>query len=329
MKFSLIALGLLTAATNALPTATSNEDVAAPVNLAKRASITDAANGYASLNGGTTGGKGGTTTTVSTYAQFTAAVSSDSAKIVIVSGTISQSASQVKVGSNTSIIGKNSGAKLIGFGLIVKSKKNVIIRNLTIQKVLADNGDAIGVQLSTNVWIDHCDVSSDRDHDKDYYDGLIDLTHAADYVTVSNSYIHDHWKASLVGHSDSNKAEDTGHLRVTYNNNYWSNINSRTPSIRFGTGHIYNSYFLNCADGINTRLGAQVLVQSNVWAGTVSKPLYSTDDGYAVESGNDFGGKSNTALAGTLKSVPYSYSLLRSGSVKSAVVGSAGATLSF
>ena len=47
MKFSLIALGLLTAATNALPTATSNEDVAARVNIAKRASITDAANGYA------------------------------------------------------------------------------------------------------------------------------------------------------------------------------------------------------------------------------------------------------------------------------------------
>ena len=70
-----------------------------------------------SLNGGTTGGKGGTTTTVSTYAQFTAAVSSDTAKIVVVSGTITQTADQVKVGSNTSIIGKNSGAKLVGFGL--------------------------------------------------------------------------------------------------------------------------------------------------------------------------------------------------------------------
>ncbi|KAG4444159.1 hypothetical protein IFR05_000388 [Cadophora sp. M221] len=71
MKLSVVVLGLLTAATNALPTATSNEDVAAPVDLAKRASITDVADGYASLNGGTTGGKGGTTTTVSTYAQFT------------------------------------------------------------------------------------------------------------------------------------------------------------------------------------------------------------------------------------------------------------------
>ncbi|CZR58491.1 probable pectate lyase B precursor [Phialocephala subalpina] len=328
MQLSVLFLQLLALGVAALPTATSERDIA-PAEIAKRATITDVPGGYASLNGGTTGGKGGTTTTVSTYAQFTAAVTSDSAKVVIVSGTITQTADQVKVGSNTSIIGKNSSAKLVGFGLLVKSKTNVIIRNLTIQKVLADNGDAIGVQLSTNVWIDHADLSSDRDHDKDYYDGLLDLTHAADYITVSNTFFHDHWKASLVGHSDSNSAEDTGHLRVTYNNNYWYNINSRTPSIRFGTGHIYNSYFLDVADGINTRDGAQVLVQSNVWAGTVSKPLYSTDSGYAVASDNDFGGESNEALAGTLTTVPYSYTLLGSSNVYAAVYGTAGATLSF
>lgn len=75
---------------------------------------------------------------------------------------------------------------------LVKEKENVIIQNLGIKKVLADNGDAIGVrtsppssspdvsvlmviEYSNNVWIDHCDVSSDMDHDKDYYDGLIDV----------------------------------------------------------------------------------------------------------------------------------------------------------
>lgn len=154
------------------------------------------------------------------------------------------------------------------------------------------------------------------------------LTHAADYVTVSNTFIHDHWKASLIGHSDSNSAEDTGHLRVTQNNNYWYNINSRTPSFRFGTGHIYNSYFLDVNDGINTRQGAQLLVESNAFSGS-KKPLYSTDGGYAVANDNDFGTGENTATAGTLTSVPYSYSLVGSGNVKSAVVGTAGQTLSF
>lgn len=209
----------------------------------------------------------------------------------------------------------------------MKEVSNVIIRNLAIQKVVG--GDAVAVQYSTNVWLDHLDLSSDRDHDKDYYDGLLDLTHAADYITVSNVYFHDHWKCSLVGHSDSNGDEDTGHLRVTYHNNYWYNINSRGPSIRFGTGHIFNNYYENVSDGINTRDGAQVLVQNNVFVGS-SKPLYSTDEGYAVATGNDFGDAENTALEGTLTSVPYKVpNLIDASAVKAAVVGTAGNTLSF
>lgn len=52
---------------------------------------------------------------------------------------------------------------------------------------------------------------------------------------------------------------------------------------------------------------------------------------YAVAIDNDLGGASNTAPAGNLtaSSMPYSYSLLGSGSVVAAVVGTAGATLSF
>lgn len=69
-------------------------------------------------------------------------------------------------------------------------------------------------------------------------------------------------------------------------------------------------------------------MQSNVFVGSTN-PLYSTDAGYAVATDNDFGGGSNEALAGTLTSVPYSYSLLGSANVKAAVVGSAGQTLSF
>lgn len=144
----------------------------------------------------TTGGKGGTTTTVSSLAAFTEAVSGDSAAVVYVSGTITRSDS-VRVGSNKSIIGLSSAAGLSGVGLY-KEVSNVIIQNMAISKVLADNNDAIGIQASTYVWIDHCDLSSDRDHDKDYYDGLCDITHASDFVTVSNAYFHDHWKASLL-----------------------------------------------------------------------------------------------------------------------------------
>ncbi|KAJ9626899.1 hypothetical protein H2203_003355 [Taxawa tesnikishii (nom. ined.)] len=307
----------------------SSSGSASSAGTATSASTTDGPVGYASQNGGTTGGQGGSTTTVSSLAQFTAAVTKDdTARVIVVSGTIT-GAAKVYVGSNKSIIGADSSAKLVGVGLYINKQKNVIVRNLAISKVLAENGDAIGIQASSNVWVDHCDLSSDRDHDKDYYDGLCDVTHASEWVTVSNSYIHDHWKASLVGHSDNNGDEDKGHLRVTYANNYWSNINSRAPSLRFGTGHIYNSYYDTLDTGINTRMGAQLLVESNVFA-AVTDPLESADSdtaGYAVSRDNDFGGGVNSAPAGTLTAVPYEYTLLGSANVKAAVVGTAGNTL--
>ncbi len=103
---------------------------------------------------------------------------------------------------------------------------------------------------------------------------------------------------------------------------------SRGPSLRFGTGHIFNNYYNACTDGINTRKGAQVLVENNVFVGS-SKPLYSTDAGYAVATGNDFGGEANEALAGTLKTVPYTYTKVAATAVKAAVVGTAGNTLTF
>jgi len=224
------------------------------------------------------------------------------------------------------MIRSNESTVIENVTFTIKNVKNVIVRNLALKKVIG--GDTIAVQVAQNVWLDHLDLSSDRDHDKDYYDGLLDLTHAADFITVSNVKLHDHWKASLVGHSDSNGAEDKGHLRVTYINNHWVNINSRTPSLRFGTGHIVNNYFENTSDGINTRQGAQVLVENNVWSGC-KKAVYSTDGGYAVVSGNDFGGASSTAPAGTLTSVPYQYTKVAASAVKSAVVGKAGNTLSF
>lgn len=90
---------------------------------------------------------------------------------------------------------------------------------------MATSGDAIAVQGVTaqNVWIDHVEAFSDMKSgkvylarpifsmrlliyslEKDYYDGLIDITHGVRYVTVSWSFLHDHYKASLVGHSDNN-----------------------------------------------------------------------------------------------------------------------------
>jgi pectate lyase len=246
-----------------------------------------------------------------------------------VSGNLSGS-TRVRPSSDKTIIGA-SGSSITGVGFYIRRVDNVILRNLKIAKVDADNGDAVGIDQSTNVWIDHLDLSGDLSADKDDLDGLLDITHAADWVTVSNTYFHDHWKGSLVGHSDSNADEDTGHLRITYVNNYWKNINSRTPSVRFGTVHVVNSYFEGLLDtGINARMGAQLLIQSSAFRSSPPEAIFFADSdytGYAVVDDVDLGGSTNSVPRGTLTSVPYSISKLGSSAVPGTVPGLAGQRL--
>ncbi|KAF6798274.1 pectate lyase a [Colletotrichum sojae] len=333
MKFSSALATIFAGLAAATPTPTV-DNVADQPHLVKRASVSDKATiGYATLNGGTSGGAGGTVTTVSSLAEFTAAVNEKdtSAKIVVVKGVI-KGAVNVRIGSNKSVIGL-AGAGFDGVALHARKQKNIIVRNIKSTNVLASTGDGLKIEESTNVWVDHCEFSSALVSDKDYYDGLVDASHAADYLTISYTYFHDHWKTSLIGHSENNGGEDSGHLRITYANNYWANFGSRGPSLRFGTGHIYNSYYLNGNSAINTRQGAQVLAQSNVFR-NVSVPITTQDSdivGYAVSIDNDLGGAANTAPVGTLNanSPPYSYTLLGSANVIATVPGQAGQKLTF
>lgn len=83
---------------------------------------------------------------------------------------------------------------------------------------------------------------------------------------------------------------------------------------------------------INTRLGAQLLVESTVFENSGDKAIYFADSdttGYAVVKDVDLGGSTNSAPTGTLTSVPYSYSLLGSGNTKASVTSNAGQKLSF
>lgn len=149
----------------------------------------------------------------------------------------------------------------------------------------------------------------------------------------TSTFFHDHWKASLVGHSDRNGKEDKGHLRVTYHSNRWLNIGSRTPSLRFGTGHVFDSFFENMTTGIDAREGAQLLVENNVFR-DVGKPiasLYSTSQGFVTDRSNDLGGANDTAPSGNLTAaaMPYKYTLLPLDQVEESVKANGGATLTF
>ncbi|WP_030340205.1 pectate lyase family protein [Streptomyces sp. NRRL S-1022] len=297
---------------------------AALVALPQPADAADAA--PVGFGAGTTGGGSAPAVTVSTLDAFKTAVTGSSAKVVKVSGLIKLSG-QVDIGSNTTVLGVGSSSGFTGGGLRLKKVGNVVIRNLTISKAVKT--DAITVQAATQVWIDHNSLSSDRDHGKDYYDGLVDISHASDHVTVSWNVFKDHYKGSLVGHSDKNAAEDTGHLRVTYHHNWFDNVNSRIPSLRFGTGHFYDNYVVGAETAVHSRMGARMLVENNVLRDTqvaVTTIRDSDVDGYAVLRGNDLGGAATeVSQAGTFTTPPYGYTAEPASGVVASVTSGAGA----
>lgn len=296
--------------------------------------------GFASLNGGTTGGAGGSTVTVNNGTALQDAIDNASGPITIyVDGTItpgnsSDSKINVKDASDVSIIGVGGNGRFDGIGIKIWRASNVVIQNLTIHEV--DTGDKDGISIegpANNIWVDHNEIYASLDVDKDYYDGLVDSKSGAEYITISYNYFHDSWKASLHGSSDS----DSGNRYVTFHHNRWENINSRAPLFRFGYGHIYNNYYNNViSTGINSRMGALLRVENNVFE-NAQNPLvsfYSDDIGYWDARGNSLSNvtweEGDGIVAGdsmastTTYDPPYSYSLDATGSVKDHVIACAG-----
>lgn len=288
--------------------------------------------GWSTQAGGTTGGGSGPVVTVTSLSALTSAASSSTQQTIRVSGNFTCS-SDVRVASNKTILGVGTSSGLTGCGLNMRNVNNVIVRNMKISKVAAGNGngDAIHIDHATHLWIDHNDLSSDTSHGTDFYDGLIDITHAADYVTVSWNYLHDHIKCSLLGHSDSNGSEDIGHLRVTYHHNHFRNCDQRGPRVRFGNPvHVFNNYYFNSGTyAVVSTCNAGVYAERNYFENTPKTVITQTGsspsgntkllNNYLVNSGAPVSRNASSVAA-----IPYGYTVDANSSVKSIVTSGAG-----
>jgi pectate lyase len=291
--------------------------------------------GFAALNGGTTGGEGGTTVTVSTGTALQDAIKNkdpNTPLTIYVDGTITPSNSSdskinVKDTSDISILGVGTKGEFDGIGIKITRANNIIIRNLTIHHVDIGDKDAIGIEgPASNIWVDHNELYNSLDVDKDYYDGLFDVKgDGAEYITFSYNYVHDSWKTMLVGSSDS----DNYDRKITYHHNRIENAYSRVPSFRFGQGHIFNNYYYNVlSSGINSRMGATLKIEHNHFE-NVNDPivyLYSNDPGYWDVTNNKFvnctGSQPTTSTISYTP--PYSYTLDAVDDVKNIVLQNAG-----
>lgn len=291
--------------------------------------------GWAAQAGGTTGGAGGSTVTVSTFADFRTQAQSSGAKTILVNGMLSGTGT-VEISANKTIRGVGSSSGISGTTLNIEdlSPANVIIQNLNIRGKVG--GDAIQIESATHIWIDHNTMSSTIEDDPDYYDGMLDITHAADYITVSWNVIRNHWKTSLVGHSDGNGGEDRGHLRVTYHHNWFDRTFERSPRVRFGeTVHVFNNYYTNVNNNsasyaIASLMDAGLLVEGNVFE-NVQQACWSasgyadSDPGRLVARDNSLTNSGPCEVNGTVAAIPYRYTADAVGTVKSSVTAGSGA----
>ncbi|MFI5913158.1 pectate lyase [Dactylosporangium sp. NPDC051541] len=328
--------------------------------MPEAAAATGGVTGYATQNGGTTGGAGGAVVTASTGTAIHQAICSratDTTPLTIqVSGTITVGNTakvsgscntaagviELKQISNITIIGVGSGAIFDQIGIHIREAKNIIIQNVTVRNVkksgspTSNGGDAIGMESDvSNVWVDHNTLYASGGEDEGY-DSLIDMKAGTKYVTVSYNTLRNSGRGGLIGSSDS----DTGNGPVTFHHNIYENIDSRTPLLRAATAHIYNNYYLGLTkSGINPRDGGKAKVDNNYFKNSadVLGTFYTDLMGSWQVSGNIFDNVTWTApgtenhpagpnvTSNTTISVPYSYSLDPASCVPSVLASTAGA----
>ncbi len=302
--------------------------------------------GFASLNGGTTGGSGSNavTVTVSTGAQLQQALNNRDLNrplTIRVNGTITPANSgnltkfDIKDMNNVTIIGVGNRGVLDGIGIKIWRANNVIIRNLTIRYVNIGDKDAISIEgPSRRIWIDHNDLYNTLNSNKDFYDELVSGKKDVDNITISYNKLHDSWKTSLWGSNDS----DSFNRRITFHHNHWYNVNSRLPLFRYGQAHIFNNLYQNILEtGINSRMGATIRIENNVFENTKNPivSFYSNSLGFWDIRNNQFvnttwQSSSDGVIAGPslnstgVLNLPYSFTQLPTNQVKAHVLANAG-----
>lgn len=239
--------------------------------------------GFATQNGGTTGGKGYSEVTVDNVNDLKSYAKAGNKIIYVKPGTYM---GPVEVGSNVTIYGYQGAIiaqPTTGSAMKLSGSTNVIIRNLKFKGVGAhddDDEDCLQVNHeSKNVWIDHVDVY-------DGHDGNLDITNASDYVTISwtkfsyTSASTGHQFSNLIGNSKT-KTSDRGHLNVTIHHTWWADgVVERMPRVRFGKVHVANNLFdsKDASYCVRAAIEADIRIERNVFIGVQKAlDLYTSD----------------------------------------------------
>lgn len=258
---------------------------------------TDEPVGFAA-RGGVTGGKGGTSVIITDPAELANLMKAREGKsttplIVYISGTLSGYSTEISVKrtANISILGIGNNAGFNGFGMKVVECNNIIIRNLTFADCRVDEKDALAIDASTNVWVDHCTFTDSPAYDPSgsSHDGQLDVKNGSYNVTISYNHFMNHRKTCLLGHTSSQTSDTV--MKVTYYRNWFDGTYSRHPRIRYAKAHIVNNLYSNVGGyGVGVTCDAQVYLEANYFENTPYPVLISQiNDSEGTLSGDPAG----------------------------------------
>ncbi|KAJ4314652.1 hypothetical protein N0V84_008779 [Fusarium piperis] len=253
--------------------------------------------GFASLNGGTTGGKGGEIVIVSTQEDLEKYAGSEGKFVIKVKGkiTITPKGKEVSVKSDKTIVGIGADAEINQGGFIVKSQRNIIFRNLKIGNTYVEGDeegktqDFDGIQMDTceNIWIDHVHLEKGGD-------GLIDSRKDTTFLTVSWTILRNHNKAFGIGWTDNVVAE------MTIHHNYFDQTKQRNPSVdNVKHAHMYNNYLVGQTSYGHYARGSTEMRLENCYFENVKNPITADSTAKLNQSGSVFKGTKGTTAKNT------------------------------
>jgi pectate lyase len=303
--------------------------------------------GWATQNGGISGGGSASPTVVSDYDALKNALTSETVKVVHVSGKILiPDGGRITIQDQTgkTIFGL-SGSRIVssdmskdGSGIVyIKRCKNFMIRNIVFEGPGAydtDGYDNFCIDDCQNFWIDHCEFH-------DGMDGNLDIKNMSDFISVTWSTFSyekppkaggsggadDHRYSSLIGSSDG-ATEDESHLNVTFYNCWWGEgCRERMPRMRYGKLHVVNSLFSSSVSNHCIRAGykSDILAAGNYFDNQ-KLPIDEYEGDYtAIKAYNNYGADDITKK--TAFTPPYTITVINPTAIVTPIKTCAGAKL--
>ena len=168
----------------------------------------------------------------------------------------------IKVASNKTLRGLDRNSRILGATLNLSNARNVIVRNLTLENInpgLVEAGDAITLNNSSHVWIDHVRFNL-------ISDGHVDIQDSQNVTLSWNRF--DGVNPAVCG-NQHHYTSAIVNSRVTLHHNFWNKTSGRNPKLDGANtrAHLYNNHWLDTTYfAINAGDSAQAKVEGNFFA---------------------------------------------------------------